>query len=50
MYRKDSIVIEEWMKSSNKALLVTGARQIGKTWLRREELPKADIPNLRLIL
>ena len=41
MYRKDSIVIEEWMKSSNKALLVTGARQIGKTWLIREEIAKS---------
>lgn len=30
MYRKDSIIIEEWLKSSDKALLVTGARQIGK--------------------
>lgn len=33
MYRKDSIIIEEWLKRSDKALLVTGARQIGKTWL-----------------
>ena len=24
MYRKDSIIIEEWLKSSDKALLVTG--------------------------
>lgn len=41
MYRKDSIIIEEWMKNSNKALLVTGARQIGKTWLIREEIAKS---------
>ena len=41
MYRKDSIFIKEWMKSSNKALLVTGARQIGKTWLIREEIAKS---------
>ena len=41
MYRKDSIIIEEWMKSSGKALLVTGARQIGKTWLIREEIAKS---------
>ena len=41
MYRKDSIIIEEWLKSSNKALLVTGARQIGKTWLIREEIAKS---------
>ena len=25
MYRKDSVTIEEWLKKSNKALLVTGA-------------------------
>ncbi len=41
MYRKDSIIIEEWLKSSGKALLVTGARQIGKTWLIREEIAKS---------
>lgn len=50
MYRKDSIIIEEWLKRSDKALLVTGARQIGKTWLIREKLPKADIVSLKLIL
>ncbi len=38
MFRKDSITIEEWIKNSNKALLVTGARQIGKTWLIRDEI------------
>ena len=41
MYRKDSIIIEEWLKSSDKALLVTGARQIGKTWLIREKIAKS---------
>lgn len=41
MYRKDSIIIEEWLKSSDKALLVTGARQIGKTWIIREEIAKS---------
>ena len=40
MYRKDSIAIGEWIKNSNKALLVTGARQIGKTWLIRDEIEK----------
>lgn len=38
---KDSIIIEEWLKRSDKALLVTGARQIGKTWLIREEIAKS---------
>lgn len=41
MYRKDSIIIEEWLKRSDKALLVTGARQVGKTWLIREEIAKS---------
>ena len=41
MYRKDSITIEEWLINSNKALLVTGARQIGKTWLIRDEISKS---------
>lgn len=42
MYRKDSITVREWLKNSNKALLVTGARQIGKTWLIRDEIDKSD--------
>ena len=41
MYRKDSVTVREWLKSSNKALLVTGARQIGKTWLIRDEIEKS---------
>lgn len=41
MFRKDSVTIEEWIKNSNKALLVTGARQIGKTWLIRDEIEKS---------
>lgn len=41
MYRKDSVTVGEWLKNSNKALLVTGARQIGKTWLIRDEIDKS---------
>ena len=41
MYRKDSVTVGEWIKNSNKALLVTGARQIGKTWLIRDEIEKS---------
>ena len=41
MYRKDAPAIAEWIKSSDKALLVTGARQIGKTWLIRDEISKS---------
>ena len=42
MYRKDSRIIGEWLENSNKALLVTGARQIGKTWLIRNEIEKSN--------
>lgn len=41
MYRKYSIIVEEWLENSNKALLVTGARQTGKTWLIRDEIEKS---------
>ena len=41
MFRKDSIAVKEWLKTSNKALLVTGARQTGKTWLIRDEIDKS---------
>ena len=37
LYRKAIEKFEEWKKKENKkALLVTGARQIGKTFLIRE--------------
>ena len=41
MFRKDSVAVKEWLETSNKALLVTGARQIGKTWLIRDEIDKS---------
>lgn len=41
MFRKDSIIVKDWLENSNKALLVTGARQIGKTWLVRDEIEKS---------
>lgn len=41
MYRKHSQTIKEWIDNSSKALLVTGARQIGKTWLIRDEIEKS---------
>lgn len=42
MYRKHSENIKEWIDNPNKALLVTGARQIGKTWLIRDEIEKSE--------
>lgn len=41
MFRKNSIVVREWIENSNKALLVTGARQTGKTWLVRDEIERS---------
>lgn len=41
MYRKESITVKEWLEHSDKALLVTGARQTGKTWLIRDEIDKS---------
>ncbi len=41
MYRRDSVTIGEWIRDSKKALLVTGARQTGKTWLIRHEIEKS---------
>lgn len=41
MYRRDSVTIGEWIRDSKKALLVTGARQTGKTWLIRDEIEKS---------
>ena len=41
MYRKESVTVREWIDHSNKALLVTGARQTGKTWLIRDEIEKS---------
>lgn len=31
MYKNDSVAIDDWLKKSNKAILVTGARQTVKT-------------------
>ena len=48
MYRKDSVSVGEWIRNSNKALLVTGARQIGKTWLIRDEIEKSGYKKFEL--
>ena len=48
MFRKDSITIKEWLENSNKALLVTGARQIGKTWLIRDEIDKSGLKRFEI--
>ena len=48
MFRKDSVAVKEWLETSNKALLVTGARQIGKTWLIRDEIDKSGLKRFEI--
>ena len=48
MFRKNAIIIREWIKHSNKALLVTGARQTGKTWLVRDEIAKSGLKRFEI--
>ena len=38
MFRKAKSKLINWKITSNKALLVTGARQVGKTYIIREFL------------
>ena len=43
MYRKYEKRIQNWMENSRKALLIYGARQVGKTYLIREMLKRNGI-------
>ncbi len=38
MYRKITSKLKEWHENGNKALMITGARQVGKTYIIREFL------------
>lgn len=40
MYRRIEEKIEKWITSSNNALLITGARQVGKTYIIRKVVKK----------
>lgn len=44
IYRKAESEIKDWIEKEKKALLVTGARQIGKTYLIRECLKSSGLP------
>ena len=44
MYRDAEVRVQEWIDNSKKALLIYGARQVGKTWLIREMLGRNRIP------
>ena len=43
MKRKYENKIQNWIDSSDKALLIYGARQVGKTYLIREMLKRNSI-------
>lgn len=51
LYRKAKKQIENWLLKDKKALLVTGARQVGKTYLIKETLKelKKDFVEINLI-
>ena len=51
LYRTVSDKIDQWLSNSSNALLVTGARQVGKTWLIRDRLraQKQDYIEINLI-
>lgn len=44
MYRDAEKRIQKWIDNSRKALLIYGARQVGKTWLIREMLNRNSVP------
>ena len=50
MFRRDESRIQKWIDEGKKALLVYGARQVGKTWLIREMLKRNQIPYLEVNL
>lgn len=41
LYRKEAETIQDWLSHGKEALLITGARQIGKTYLIRESLEQS---------
>ena len=43
MYRKDESAILKWINEGKGAMLIYGARQVGKTWLIREMLNRSHL-------
>ena len=43
LYRKVKIKIEEWLKNDKEALLITGARQVGKSYIIKQTLKENNI-------
>ena len=51
LYRKAETEINKWIKDMDCALLVTGARQVGKTYIIRECLKNSgyDVLEINLV-
>ena len=43
LYRKIKLQIENWLENKKDALLVTGARQVGKSYIIRETLKEKNV-------
>ena len=50
MFRRDEARIQKWIDQGTGALLIYGARQVGKTWLIREMLKRNGIRFLEINL
>lgn len=50
LWRKAEEEISDWIENGKKALLVEGARQVGKTFLIEECLKKCGFPNVKIDL
>ena len=46
--RKAKVAVNEWITHGNDAFLLTGARQIGKTYLIRQCLKESGYPYIEL--
>ena len=43
LFRKVKTKIEEWLKNDKEALLITGARQVGKSYIIKQTLKENNI-------
>ena len=50
LYRKAKNTINKWISNGNEALLVTGARQVGKTYIIRECLKESSYDYIEINL
>ncbi len=43
LFRKTQGIVEEWLRNGTKPLMITGARQVGKSFVIRETLKKNNV-------